>query len=175
MFMKRSFFTVTVMIFICSLITFQLNAQTNHKVTNSGKSESKNETETKSSDPWTAEQVITTKKLDELLSAEKEKKPLVLMIGFDFLYSQGHIPGSVFAGAASNKNGIKNLQKIVTHYKKDESIVIYCGCCPFDHCPNVRPAFKTLEKMGYKNLKVLYLPNDFEQNWKDRGYTVSTK
>ncbi len=168
MFTKRNYCAFAVIIFASVLISFQLNAQTQ-------KYESKNNNEIKSSDPWTAQQIITTKKLDELLSVKNGNKPVVLMIGFDFLYDQGHIPGAVFAGPASKEKGLEKLKKAVKPYNKNQEIVIYCGCCPFDHCPNVRPAFKTLEEMGYKNLKVLYLPNDFEQNWKDKGYKVSAK
>ena len=43
------------------------------------------------------------------------------------------------------------------------------------HCPNVKPAFETLEKMGYKNVKLLYLPDDFEQDWAQKGYPVQNK
>jgi hypothetical protein len=34
-------------------------------------------------------------------------------------------------------------------------VVIYCGCCPLDKCPNVRPAFTLLKTMGFTNLHVL--------------------
>jgi 3-mercaptopyruvate sulfurtransferase SseA len=126
-------------------------------------------------DPWTSSQIITTKKLNDILSDKKSDKPVILMVGFDFLYNQGHIPGSIFAGTASNKAGLEKIKKTVRNYKKDQSIVIYCGCCPFNHCPNVRPAFKTLKEMGYKNVEVLSIPKDFESNWTNEGYKVSSK
>jgi thiosulfate/3-mercaptopyruvate sulfurtransferase len=124
-------------------------------------------------DPWTSSQVITTEKLNNVLSDKKSDKPIVLMVGFDFLYDQGHIPGSIFAGTASNKTGLEKLKSTVKNYKKNQSIVIYCGCCPFNHCPNVRPAFKELKDLGYENVRVLYIPNDFEHNWENKGYSTS--
>ena len=124
-------------------------------------------------DPWTSSQVISPEKLNNILTDKKSQKPVVLCVGFDFLYDQGHIPGSIFAGPTSNKAGLEKLKSAVKSFKKNQSIVIYCGCCPFNHCPNVRPAFKALKEMGYKNIEVLYIPNDFERNWKDKGYTTT--
>jgi thiosulfate/3-mercaptopyruvate sulfurtransferase len=124
-------------------------------------------------DPWTSSQVITPEKLNNILSDKKSHKPVVLCVGFDFLYDQGHIPGSIFAGTASNKSGLEKLGSTVKNYKKNQSIVIYCGCCPFNHCPNVRPAFKELKDLGYKNVKVLYISNDFEHDWQNKGYSTS--
>ena len=124
-------------------------------------------------DPWTSSQVITPEKLNNILTNKKSDKPVLLMVGFDFLYDQGHITGSVFAGTASNKAGLEKLKSTVKNYKKNTSIVIYCGCCPFNHCPNVRPAFKALKNMGFKNVKVLYISKDFESNWENKGYPAS--
>ena len=124
-------------------------------------------------DPWTSSQVITPEKLNNILTNKKSDKPVLLMVGFDFLYDQGHITGSVFAGTASNKAGLEKLKSTVKNYKKNTSIVIYCGCCPFNHCPNVRPAFKALKNMGFKNVKVLHISKDFESDWENKGYPAS--
>ncbi len=43
----------------------------------------------------------------------------------------------------------KNLQKLkdsLSKVPRDANIVIYCGCCPFEHCPNVRPAICIVER-----------------------------
>jgi rhodanese-related sulfurtransferase len=55
---------------------------------------------------------------------------------------------------------------------KDAPIVLYCGCCPWDHCPNIRPAYKALQAAGYKNVKALYLPKSFGEDWAAKGYPV---
>lgn len=126
----------------------------------------------KKNDPWNSGQVITPSQLNQKLKMGKKDKTVVLQIGFDFLYDQGHIPGSIYIGAASGDKGISALKDYVKNLKKNSPIVIYCGCCPMNHCPNVRPAFETLEKMGYRNVKLLYLPDDFEQDWAQKGYPV---
>jgi hypothetical protein len=55
---------------------------------------------------------------------------------------------------------------------KDASIVVYCGCCPYRSCPNVRPAFNLLNSMGFKNHKLLDLPQNIKVDWIDHGYPV---
>jgi len=50
--------------------------------------------------------------------------------------------------------------------------VIYCGCCPWDRCPNIKPAFEELAKMGFTRVKALYLAENFKVNWTDAGYPV---
>jgi len=47
--------------------------------------------------------------------------------------------------------------------------VIYCGCCPLERCPNIRPAFVALRQMGFTNVRVLLLPNSFEADWAGKG------
>jgi hypothetical protein len=33
--------------------------------------------------------------------------------------------------------------------------VIYCGCCPWTHCPNMKPADDALHAMGFTKVKSL--------------------
>lgn len=127
---------------------------------------------TKSTDPWTINQIITADELSKELSSSKNNKPVVLHVGFDFLYNQEHIPGAKYIGPASRENGIQSLKNEVKNLKKDQSIIIYCGCCPWGHCPNIRPAFKTLKELGFNNVKVLYLPDSFAKDWKGKGYAI---
>ncbi len=162
-FLKNHLFKKLLLIIVFSLLyTLSINAQNKNKV----------KIEIKKGDPWTVNQVITPSELEHKLTSKKGKKPEVLQIGFDFLYKQGHIPGSKYIGAASSDKGITALMNYVKKLNKNTSIVIYCGCCPMTHCPNVKPAFQTLEKMGYKNVKLLYLPGDFDQDWAQNGYPV---
>ena len=53
------------------------------------------------------------------------------------------------------------------------NIVIYCGCCPFEHCPNIRPAFNLLNEMGFTNQKLLSLQKNIKADCIDKGYPVS--
>jgi len=50
--------------------------------------------------------------------------------------------------------------------------VIYCGCCPWSHCPNVKSADDALRAMGFIHVKVLYISNNFGADWVDKGYPV---
>ena len=163
-FLKKHFLNNLLPVIIFTLFaTLSLNAQ--------GKNS--NKIEIKKNDPWTVKQVITPSELEHKLTSKKGMKPDVLQIGFDFLYDQGHIPGSKYIGAASSEKGITALKNYVKKLKKTAPIVIYCGCCPMAHCPNVKPAFETLKKMGYKNVKLLYLPDDFDQDWAQKWISCS--
>jgi len=97
-------------------------------------------------------------------------KPTVLYVGPRFLYAQAHIRGAEFIGPASDPHSLDNLRKRVTALPRNSSIVLYCGCCPWEHCPNIRPAYKELQKAGFTAVKVLYLANSFGTDWVEKGY-----
>lgn len=98
------------------------------------------------------------------------KAPTILQVGFSALYQQAHIPGAIYAGPGNKEDGIQNLKTQVKALNKDKPLVIYCGCCPWVKCPNVAAAWKELTAEGFKNLKVLYIPNNFGADWADKGY-----
>lgn len=122
--------------------------------------------------PWTQKQVIQPATLARVLKSSG-KKPLLLQVGFESLYVQGHIPGSEYCGPASQSMGIDALKKCVANVSHTRAIVIYCGCCPWQECPNIRPAFKTLKTMGFSNVKVLYIADNFGRDWAQKGYPVA--
>ena len=119
---------------------------------------------------WKSSEVIKPEQLVKMLSGKSKNKPLILQVGFEFLYQGGHIPGSIFAGPASQPDGISRLKNVVKNVSKSREIILYCGCCPWTECPNIRPAFDTMRKLGYKNVKVLNIPTNFEQDWISKGY-----
>lgn len=121
-------------------------------------------------DQLTSREVIKPEQLIKLLSGKM--KPLVLQVGFDFLYQGGHIDGSIWAGPASRPDGVTRLENAVKNVPRDREIVLYCGCCPWTECPNIQPAFDTMRKLGFKNVKVLYIPSDFEHDWIRQGYPI---
>jgi hypothetical protein len=88
------------------------------------------------------------------------------------MYSQAHIPGSRYAGPGSQSDGLRLLESIVAKTPKSKFIVLYCGCCPWNRCPNVGPAYKRLHDLGFTNVKVLYLANNFGDDWAYKGYRV---
>jgi len=105
--------------------------------------------------------------------ASKAPPPLLFQVGSHMLYVQAHIPGSEYLGAGSTAEGIQNLRRRVSSLPKNAPIVLYCGCCPWSHCPNVNPAYDTLLQMGFTSVKVLFLANNFGTDWVDKGYPVA--
>jgi rhodanese-related sulfurtransferase len=99
-------------------------------------------------------------------------KPLILQVGSHMLFAQAHIPGSEYIGPGSQPAGIQQLQNRVSALSRKKLIVIYCGCCPLNRCPNLGPAFAKLSEMGFTNVKVLYLANNFGADWASKGYPV---
>jgi thiosulfate/3-mercaptopyruvate sulfurtransferase len=99
-------------------------------------------------------------------------KPVVLYVGPRFLYAQAHIPGAEFMGPESDPQSLDKLRKRAASLAKNSDVVLYCGCCPWEHCPNIRPAYRELRQMGFKTIKVLYLANSFGTNWAEKGYPV---
>jgi hypothetical protein len=124
-------------------------------------------------DPWTASQLVSPVELDALLKTSKSSRPVLLHVGFRALYRQGGIPGSIYAGPGSRPEGIEALRKAVAFLPKTRPIVIYCGCCPWAKCPNVRPAFRTLSQLGFTRVRVLAVAENFTRDWVERGFPVA--
>jgi rhodanese-related sulfurtransferase len=99
-------------------------------------------------------------------------KPLVFHVGFGTLYRNKHIPGSTYTGQASKPEGLEGLKKAVAEVPHDRQIVLYCGCCPWEKCPNIRPAMELLKSMGFTNVKAMMVPTTFASDWIDKGYPI---
>ena len=118
--------------------------------------------------PWKDGDVLPPEDLAKWLSADE--KPRIFQVGFFPLYRLSHITGSVYAGPANDSAGLEKLKKAADALPRTKDVVLYCGCCPFSNCPNVKPAFAALQAMGFTKLKVLMLPNNFTQDWMNKGY-----
>ena len=105
-------------------------------------------------------QLLKPEALVQLLQTTIKEKPLILQVGSHMLFAQAHIPGS------------EQLQNRVNALSRKKLIVLYCGCCPWNRCPNLGPAFAKLREMGFTNVKALYLANNFGVDWADKGYPV---
>ena len=114
--------------------------------------------------------LITPEDLVKVLQSPKDQKPLILNVGPWLLFRQAHIPNAEFIGAGSDQQALEQLRAKVKPLSHKKFIVLYCGCCPWDHCPNVRPAFKELSTMGFTNVKVLYIADNFGTDWVYKGY-----
>jgi thiosulfate/3-mercaptopyruvate sulfurtransferase len=115
-------------------------------------------------------QVINPEDLLPLLQSTSGQKPLVLNVGPSILYMQAHIPGSEYIGTTDGKMSLERLRTRVKSLPHDQSIVLYCGCCPWSRCPNIRPAYNALHAMGFTKVKVLYIADNFGTDWVDKGY-----
>ena len=103
-----------------------------------------------------------------------EAKPIVLQVGVRVLYEQSHIPGAEYIGAAGKADGLQALRQRAASLPKDRLIVLYCGCCPWTKCPNIRPAFNLLQSLGFKSVKALNIPSNLGADWVDKGYPAAS-
>ena len=115
-------------------------------------------------------QLINPEDMLKILQSPGGEKPLILNVGPHLLYMQAHIPGSEYMGADSDPQGIESLRRRVKVLPHKTFIVLYCGCCPWSHCPNVHPAYNELNKAGFTNVRVLYIADNFGSDWVDKGY-----
>lgn len=118
-------------------------------------------------------QLIQPEELVKAMQASGDQKPVVLYVGPQTFYVQAHIPGAENMGPAAKPEALEKLRARAKRLPRDSFVVIYCGCCPWDHCPNIHPAYEELTKMGFTKLRVLYLANSFGSNWADKGYPVA--
>ncbi|MBA4140594.1 MAG: rhodanese-like domain-containing protein [Segetibacter sp.] len=113
---------------------------------------------------WTKEQLMQPAQLAQTL---QNKKPLPV------IYSVGPgavIPHSVDIGSVKEKQNLIEFKNQLSKLPKDAAIVVYCGCCPFDPCPNVRPAVAALKEMKFTNYKLLNLEHNIKTDWLDKGF-----
>ena len=120
-----------------------------------------------------ASRLINPDELVKILQSAKSEKPLMIQVGSHVLYTQAHIPGSEYIGPASSETGLQLLRKRVEPLPRSKFIVLYCGCCPWSHCPNANPADDALRAMGFTNVKVLYIPGNFGMDWVEKGFPVA--
>ncbi|UUV21584.1 rhodanese-like domain-containing protein [Paenimyroides aestuarii] len=138
-----------ILLLICFLGMFGMNAQS-------------------FTDPWTPQQLLSTKVLSTRITQNKMDQTILINIGPDAV-----IKNSFNLGPVQNKGNQEKLQNYLKKVSKDKEVVLYCGCCPFEKCPNIRPAFKSLIAMGYKNTKLLNIPKNIKVDWIDKGYPVN--
>lgn len=121
-----------------------------------------------SSNPWADSQTVQPAELNKELSNPKTA-PLVLFVGFQRLFTAGHIKGAQYHGSGGSADGLAQIKAWAASLPRTTNLVIYCGCCPMERCPNVRPAFTALRDLGFTKLRVLFLPTSFETDWAEKG------
>jgi hypothetical protein len=118
--------------------------------------------------------LIQPAELNQMLQST-DKPPVILQVGSKVFYGEAHIHNSEYASPGSQPAGLKSLESAVASQAKDRFIVLYCGCCPWGRCPNVGPAFKRMQELGFTNVKVLYIASNFGDDWVSKGYPADRK
>src|SRR5689334_20796896 len=81
-------------------------------------------------EPWTRDQLLAPDALAKTINDPQLHQPIVLCVG-----PAATIKNSIEIGATREKENLDKLKEHVKGLSKNESIVLYCGCCPFDKCP----------------------------------------
>ncbi len=118
-------------------------------------------------EPWSTKQLLDPAELAKTINAGKSL-PYIYCIG-----PSAVIKGSVDIGPGNEKSSIDKLKAAVSKLPKDAPIVLYCGCCPFRNCPNIRPAFSLLNQLKFTNHKLLNLATNIRVDWISKGYPVA--
>jgi hypothetical protein len=116
---------------------------------------------------WTDKQLIQPSELANAI-IDKKDIPVIVSVG-----PGATIPNSIVVGMVNNHEGLEQLKEQLKNIDKDQKVVIYCGCCPYEHCPNVRPAIDAVKQMKFTNYFLLDLPHNIKKDWIDKGYPVS--
>lgn len=113
---------------------------------------------------WTGDDLLDPSDLSATIKSNKNL-PVIFSVGPGAI-----IPRSKDIGMVKEVENMQKFKDQLATLSKDTPIVIYCGCCPFEHCPNVRPAIQLLKDMKFTNYKLLDLPHNIKIDWIDKGY-----
>jgi len=122
-------------------------------------------------DPWKPAELISPAALAAELKTSDQSRH-ILYVGFPILYKGAHIPQARMVGPCSKQDAVDRLPEELKDVPRDAELIVYCGCCPFVRCPNIRPAYKALKDMGYTNIKVLELTTNLHTDWVEKGYPI---
>jgi thiosulfate/3-mercaptopyruvate sulfurtransferase len=125
-----------------------------------------------STELWGENIVKPAELVAELANASGPDKPVVVCTAPPFLYRSGHVPGAVLHGPMTSPSVIGEFTAWAQSLPRSSNIVVYCGCCPMEQCPNVRPAYKVLKDLGFSRVRVLILPDNFATDWVSRGFPI---
>lgn len=126
-------------------------------------------------DPWRANELFDAATIAAELKSKPADQPLILQVGFQSLYKSVRIAHSEYAGPGSTAEGLANLQQEVKGIAKNRVILLYCGCCPWEKCPNIRPAVNKLHELGFSRIQVLKIPANLHTDWVGPGYPVENR
>ena len=120
-----------------------------------------------SDNPWTDKQLKDPAILAATIADPKAPRPVIFNIG-----PVQQIKGAIAIGPATKPDNLEKLKQQLAKLPKDKEVIIYCGCCPYSRCPNVRPAFELLKKLKFTNAKLLNLPSNLNDDWISKEYPL---
>ena len=115
---------------------------------------------------WTNNDLIKPAELASILKIN-ENLPVIFSVGPGAL-----IINSIDIGMVKDEKNLAEFKEQLSKLPKSTNIIVYCGCCPYAHCPNLRPAIATLQNMKFTNYHLLDLPNNIKTDWVSKGYPV---
>jgi rhodanese-related sulfurtransferase len=116
---------------------------------------------------WTNDQLMQPADLVKMINAKKDV-PVIFSVG-----PAATIPNSKEIGMIKEETNLVKFKEELKKLPRDTKIVVYCGCCPYEHCPNVRPAVATLKELKFTNYYLLDLPHNIRTDWIAKGYPVN--
>jgi thiosulfate/3-mercaptopyruvate sulfurtransferase len=116
---------------------------------------------------WKKEHLMPTAELAEKINKNTPDKPIIFNVG-----PMENIKSSVFVGRGTSATAIERMKSELSMQPKTKALVVYCGCCSYASCPNIKPAFDALIAAGFKNTKVLELPEGIKPDWVAKGFPM---
>ena len=118
---------------------------------------------------WTSKQLVEPADLAATLKSNKDV-PVMFSVG-----PAAIIPNSIDIGMVKDEKNLDKFREQISKLPKSTNILIYCGCCPFEHCPDVRPAIALLKSMQFTNYHLLDLPHNIKTDWIAKGYPTKNE
>lgn len=119
---------------------------------------------------WKKEQLMPTKELSDKIQTNAKDKPIIFNVG-----PMENIKTAVFVGRATSATCVEKMKSTLSMESKTKPIVVYCGCCSYASCPNIKPAYDALVSQGFKNVKVLELPEGIKPDWVAKNYPMEAE
>ncbi|MEX1188221.1 MAG: rhodanese-like domain-containing protein [Bacteroidia bacterium] len=119
-------------------------------------------------EPWKPEQLMDPATLAARIESGKDV-PILFNIG-----PSGIIKNAIDIGPGQDAENVEKLKSQLSKLAKDQEVVVYCGCCPFKNCPNIRPVFKALNEAGMTNAHLLNLSENLRVDWIAKGYPMAS-
>lgn len=106
--------------------------------------------------------------LAKQLANTSAAQPVILNVG-----SMPLIKNAQSGGICYSEDNLKEFKEKVSKIDKNAEIIIYCGCCKLETCPNVKLPYNYLTSNGYVNFKILNLPVGLYEDWTSKGYPMN--